>query len=638
MLTPLPRAAMKWRQKMTSDRLLTEIERQKKYLAALPKNFEFPLFNSKQALESQRRNGYRNTAAAAREIVDNAIEAKATKIHILFDRSKAANGKEVVSSVAFIDNGSGMLPEIARYALSWGGGTHFDDPNFIGKFGFGLPNASINQTRRVEVYTRTAETEKVVMTYLDADEFAAHGIQTIKSAVEAEIPEFVQAYIQRNNFDFSHGTLVLWKNPDRLTYRTPASLKEHMVDDFGSTYRYLLHTFELKVEGMDVEMVDPLFLDPRGRYFVKESEGGAQLREDRTIPVKWILDPIRGGYHVKKVEDPSEISKNSGVIHLRVARLPVGFAVGGRGKAVTDARKRFEIRKTRRGMSFVRAGREIETVDAFPKSGRDSSSGLGDWPLLQSYAYHWGVEVQFGPELDEVFGITNDKQTVRPIEDFWRLLHEEDIDKLLHAENQWQTIAREKQVPKATPSDEPSPAEQAAAATDTVAGRPPQIPDHQLPKIQAAVEAEVQRQADATGKPKDEVRPAVLAAMDSETKRRKYKIDYYDDPNGPFFEPTWGFGTQIVIRINRQHEFYTAFYSDLLKLPGGTRAKEIADGMLIMLGRDELTVEDEVAKLFLENRRLNEWSKFLKNLIRILNQTLRPIEEREEDNSEAAAA
>ncbi len=59
----------------TSDRLLTEIERQQKYLARLPDDFEFPLFNAAQALESQRRSGYRNMAAAAREIVDNAMEA-----------------------------------------------------------------------------------------------------------------------------------------------------------------------------------------------------------------------------------------------------------------------------------------------------------------------------------------------------------------------------------------------------------------------------------------------------------------------------------------------------------------------------------------------------------------------------------
>ena len=60
---------------MQADRLLTEIERQKKYLDRLPGDFSFPLFNTRQAMESQRRNGYRNTAAAAREIVDNAYEA-----------------------------------------------------------------------------------------------------------------------------------------------------------------------------------------------------------------------------------------------------------------------------------------------------------------------------------------------------------------------------------------------------------------------------------------------------------------------------------------------------------------------------------------------------------------------------------
>lgn len=61
-------------------------------------------------------------------------------------------------------------------------------------------------------------------------------------------------------------------------------------------------------------------------------------------------------------------------------------------------------------MTFVCAGREIETVDGFPRSKRDIASGLGSWPLLQSYAYHWGIEVKFDPVLDEVFGITNEKQ------------------------------------------------------------------------------------------------------------------------------------------------------------------------------------------------------------------------------------
>src|SRR4051794_10903876 len=92
---------------MKSDRLLSEVDRQKKYLARLPKDFNFPLFNSKQALESQRRNGYRNTAAAAREIVDNALEAGAKTIHVVFDRPKrleAFERQDSVSAVAFIDD------------------------------------------------------------------------------------------------------------------------------------------------------------------------------------------------------------------------------------------------------------------------------------------------------------------------------------------------------------------------------------------------------------------------------------------------------------------------------------------------------------------------------------------------------
>ena len=70
---------------MVKDQLLNELERQEKYLAELPDNFSYPLFNTKRALDSQRQNGYRNTAVAAREIVDNSLEAKATKVHVVFD-------------------------------------------------------------------------------------------------------------------------------------------------------------------------------------------------------------------------------------------------------------------------------------------------------------------------------------------------------------------------------------------------------------------------------------------------------------------------------------------------------------------------------------------------------------------------
>jgi len=139
---------------MVSDALLSELERQEKYLAQLPEDYEFPLFNARQAVESQRRSGYKDTAAASREIVDNAIEACATRVDVVFDTVKASNGKRLVSAVAFIDNGAGMSPAMARFALSWGGGTHFEDPQFIGRFGFGLPNSSINRETKLNDVSR----------------------------------------------------------------------------------------------------------------------------------------------------------------------------------------------------------------------------------------------------------------------------------------------------------------------------------------------------------------------------------------------------------------------------------------------------------------------------------------------------
>src|SRR2546423_1383353 len=236
--------------KMLPDYLLSELERQDKYLSEIPPNKNFALSDCKQALESQRRNGYRDTAAAAREIVDNAIEAGAKSVHVIFHKVQSKRGKRaLVSSIAFIDDGSGMRPAMARYALILGGGTHFDDPDFIGKFGFGLPNASLNQTLRVEVYTRTNENEPVSMAVLDVTDVKRNGLQTVDPPVERDLPEFVQRHMTENNINFEHGTVVVWVNPDRLTYRTAASLKEHLLDDFGVTYRYLLDQFGLKVEG-----------------------------------------------------------------------------------------------------------------------------------------------------------------------------------------------------------------------------------------------------------------------------------------------------------------------------------------------------------------------------------------------------
>lgn len=630
-----------------SDRLLTEIERQQKYLAQLPDDFEFPLFNAAQALESQRRSGYRNTAAAAREIVDNAMEAGATRIDVCIAKPKQLQKHqrtESISAIAFIDNGSGMLPKMAQYALSWGSGTHFDDPAFIGKFGFGLPNASINQTREVEVYTRTEAGAPISMSKLDVREVKKHGLQTIDEPVEAMLPEFVQAYLDKQGLPFDHGTVVVWVEPDRVTYRTASTMREHLLDDFGVTYRYLLDRASVYVDGKKVEAVDPLFLTPGARYFLEQEKGGAEQSAEWNIAVKYAFDPESGQMALTKVNDEAELDVGDpnviavGAIYVRVSRFPYGFAEHKDGKAETDAHRRFEIRKSRRGMSFVRAKREVETVDVFPKSLRDQSKGLGDWPLLQSYAYHWGIEVRFEPALDEVFGITNDKQTVRPIEDLWRLFatKEVGIDTQLGKEQTHQRKMRKAESDKrkaagARPADAPTPGESAAARADNVGGQRPRVADRDKAAVRQAFEAEAKQRSKVDKMSID----AARKALEDEARKRPYVVDFFDEGRGPFYKPEWRNGSQVAVLINRQHAFFQTLYGPLLKIPNASQAKHALDVLLIALARAELNIDDEQAALWYETQRERHWSSFLNDAYRSLQQAMAPADEESAENDAA---
>ena len=626
---------------MTTTSLKNEIDRQREYLDQLPSDYDWPVFNTKVALESMRKSGYRSTGQAAREIVDNAIEAGASRIDVVIRQTKpASTNRNTVTAVAFIDNGSGMLPNMARFALTWGGGTHFDDSQFIGKFGFGLPNASINQTRYVDVYTRISAGEPFSKTYLDLDLYGDYGVQSVPAPEQADLPEWVCGYLEREERSDDARTVVIWRNPDMLTYKSPGRLKEHLVDDFGAVYRYLLMRedapLKIIVQGVDVQPTDPLFLTPGALLYESPNPdveslrgGGARQIEDWFIPVKYIEDGESGERRLERVESLSDEDIRNhallalGTIYVRMARFPVGFALGEKVHRGTDAYRRFEIRKTRRGMSFVRSGREIEIYDAFPKTARDKADGLGDWPLLQSYAYHCAVEVKFGPALDVVFGITNDKQSVRPVEDFWRVLTEEGIDAACRRENLWQVQARQKletAEPPEKDDDEPSPAEAAVQDADVASSETPAVPAIRRDEAKKRLDEEIGRKSKVTGESAEEIRKSIEEAA----KKKKYEVDFFRRPDGPFYEPEW-IGSVIRVRINTEHPFYKVLYQRLLKLSGGLGAKEAVDVLLLSLARAELTANETDVIEWYETQRKRRWSPFLEDALKRLEKRLEPM-------------
>lgn len=626
---------------MATDQLLTEIERQQKYLNELPDDFAFPLFNVRHAVESQRRSGYQDTAAASREIVDNAIEAGANRIDVVFDTEA---GRKAVRAIAFIDNGSGMIPQMIRYALTWGGGTHFDDHEFIGRFGFGLPNSSINQTRHVDVFSRTSGDEPFMCGSLDITEPSKFGVQSIEAPTEAKLPKFVEAYLKKAGLTIDHGTVVVWQRPDRLTYKKASTLGEHVVEDFGVTYRYHLVNEEtnpdglqLVVNGTEVGPVDPLFLTPGARLYLPEDEGGAVRVDEAAISVRYWEDPETGERHLARndtAEDIDEAVANGatvGAIKVTIARMPTDF-VRHNAPVTPDAKKRFEIRKSRRGMSFVRANREIQTVDAFPRSMKDKSSGLGDWPLLQAYAYNWGIEVRFDPSLDDVFGITNDKQGVRPIEDFWRLLAEEEIDTAANREQQWQAKQRKKAPNTERSGDQPTESEAAAQAADVGTSTRPEVPPRERESAREKLDKAAEEKASQDEGDPEEARKA----LEEQAKRHKYRIEYGDVIGGPIYECEW-VGSQMVMTINRQHQLYQVLFGDLLKLKG-SRALRANELLLLSLARAELRVVEEDKGLFYAAQRRTVWSPFLSDALANLGTKMADDEEDDHGSVDAAEA
>ena len=249
--------------------------------------------------------------------------------------------------------------------------------------------------------------------------------------------------------------------------------------------------------------------------------------------------------------------------------------------------------------------------------------------MLQAYAYHWAVEVSFPQTLDEVFGITNDKQSVRPIEDFWRLLAKAGVDQALHREQNWQTEERKKLKEKRETEklvreneEEPSPAEFAAQTADAALGEPTSVPDHKTADANRNFEQRAEETAEKSGTEVDDVR----SALERQQQQRKYRVEYIEEEHGPFYTPDW-VGLQLVVRINRSHPFFGTLYSKLVGLPGGRHAKEAVDLVLLALARGEMKDNDQTTE-FYRVQREHKWSPFLDTAMRTLDRA-DPDEEEE---------
>jgi anti-sigma regulatory factor (Ser/Thr protein kinase) len=325
----------------------------------------FPIVLQRTFIEATRDTGYRNTAAAVAELVDNAVQAKAKNIRIIVREER--DGGMVIG---VLDDGTGMDAATLRRALQFGGSARFGDRSGLGRFGMGLPNASVSQARHVDVFTWRAPNACLV-SHLDVDDIAGGEVEEIPTVRRAALPKWVQEWR-----GFS-GTLVVWTKCDRLDNRRVSTISYKLLEPLGRMFRHAIWSgVKIWVNELQVSGVDPLFL-----HRAAPLHGAVSFGEPLTF----------------EVLVPGQQDKTS-LIKVRFAELPVAK---WHDLPVEEKRKHRIVDAA--GLSILRAGREVDYGWWFFGAKR-----------RENYDSWWRGELSFEPELDELFAITHSKQGINP--------------------------------------------------------------------------------------------------------------------------------------------------------------------------------------------------------------------------------
>lgn len=314
------------------------------------------LLVSANFIRAVRESGYLSISTALAELVDNSLQASATEVAIRISRDRADALPEIVVE----DNGSGMSKAELELCLRFGGSSRFDVRQSFGRFGMGLPAASLSQARRVEVTAwRDGGYERTVA--LDVDAIVAGNDPTL---VADRGPRSAT----------TSGCRVRWMQCDRIEYRRMAWLERSLHRELGRMYRrFLASGVRMTINGTPVEAIDPtlLAIEVEGasarlpfdelNYELETASGTA------VVTVRFAMLPVERWHHLDNV-----------------TKRRVGIVGGG-------------------GVSILRAGREI--ASGWYLMGGKRKENYDDW---------WRCEIEFDPSLDEHFGITINKQGIRP--------------------------------------------------------------------------------------------------------------------------------------------------------------------------------------------------------------------------------
>jgi hypothetical protein len=569
------------------------------------------LVDEKMLAQTMRSVRYKDEGHAAGDVIDNAIEAGATQVHVAFRTEGTA-----IRETAFIDDGSGIDATFLPHAAKWGGSSNEGRRNTFGRFGFGLPSASVNRGTRFTVFSRTDSSESFTAVTVDLKKLEVEGQVVALPEPDAQaLPKWIVDYVEASETDdadaatFDGGlgavrTVVVWSDLDRLEWKNRQQATGRYREHLGITYADWLDVCRLVVDHREVEPVDVLFTTPDYRFY----DIPAFPKADPQQSVRFEIEDSNGAKHEVVVRFSC----------LSVDAHDATVPTGGKG---APRKVRQAIRKAYNGFFVTRNGRFIEIAQPTEIQ----------WSV---YARQIGVALDFPPELDELFGVTPDKQTIVFTDRVIAILDAQGVFRAFKKlERQ---VAKERAERKAERDKTAGDPDAPRASEETIAKvvskdvrRTRKLGEETKKEAEDNFEERVKRLSSESGVLEDHVREA----QEQLDAKKPYRVDFADlTDDMPFYAPKMD-GTQTVLEVNTEHPWYREVYLRLADNPEMRSALEL---MLFVLGACELDSTGQ-PRVFYRNER-RAWSRLLADGFDLHPQVFSGAATREEVEDDDATA
>ena len=565
-----------------------------------------PLFLGQTLARSLRDLGYSSTTSAVCEHVDNAIQWGASEVRVYFHQS-GTRGKYKID-VLVLDDGKGMAPHVLKVATAFGGSMVYENRSGIGRYGMGMKAAALSMSPVLDIYS-WQQPGAIYNMMLDVEEIGADRSNLIElpdPQLSDELPSQVSDILIRPMTDPKNresqtllaenhemlkvqlgrtGTIIFMPDCDRLSYRRAKTLVDHAVKNMGRIYRrYIEKGLKLYVNNASVNAFDPTYWMVSARHTKTPNLPAKQSR----LVKAWKVDlPITEG------------SPRTAPVNVRLYALPYNEWSGLPRKILKNDIHVFDGST----VSFLRNDREVDVGSSYRKLGITAHPD-NNWLRLQ---------IDFGGNLDEAFGVSANKQGVRPQDHVFKIIGTTIREELSALRGRIKQQKAESAAGKG--ESKMREAERRATDSDSLQGKPLPVPNPETPDETAALEENLR--ALAIGLKRDnETDDAAFARVRSS----QYLIVFKHDEYWPFYHCDFKFG-KVILTINTAHAFFHKLWNPLSRIAGAVEKTDVGGDA----DTDEVTIDPEVAAL--SSKTLVALQLLLLSLARTQSQLCGPVDE-----------